>query len=261
MATKQTKQTVAQPSNAVQAYDWSQEQTTGFEATRPEDLGIPFLSLLQKGSPEVDEEHPDYGTKGIEGAKAGMVLNTLKRRLVYLKDEQQPLEFVPVFYEKLYQEWKPRDNGGGFVQSHRSPVILTQTKRNEKNEDVLPNGNIIITTSYFYGFYNDAEDGWTRVILPMTSTQLKKARSWLNMMQSIKIGGKVPPMFSHVYHLTTLGESNEKGNWAGWKIVIGRTLDSNDSELIQSCREVATSCVSTKQLTTGEGDGAGERPF
>lgn len=248
-----------QQTTAVAAYDWGQEGATGFEATRPEDLGIPFLSLLQKGSPEVDEEHPDHATKGIEGAKAGMVINTLSRKIVYTKDEKHPLLFVPVFHEKLFQEWKQREEGGGFVKSHKSPVILTSTTRNDKNQDELENGNLIITTSYFYGFYEDEEQGeYVRVILPMSSTQLKKARAWLNLMTSIKINGVMPPMYSHEYELTTVPESNEKGNWAGWKIVLGRILNQTDADLIADCREVLRGCIETKALPPAED---GKEPF
>jgi hypothetical protein len=59
----------------------------------------------------------------------------------------------------------------------------------------------------------------------MTSTQLKKARSWLNMATNIKLNGPngqyVPPLFSHKYLLTTVPESNTKGSWIGWHIELG----------------------------------------
>lgn len=236
------KKPVATAPNA-DAFDWSQEQTTGFEATKPEDLGIPFLNLLQKGSPEVDEGHPDYKTKGIKDAKQGMVLQTVSRKIVYDRDETKPLLFIPAFYEKLYQEWKTRDNGGGFVQSHRSSVILTKTSRNEKNQDILPNGNEIKTTSYFYGFclipLEDGTHEWVRTILPMVSTQLKKAKIWLNLMHGIRINGAMPPMYSHAYKLTTVSESNEKGNWWGWKIEIDHILTKADQDVIVEARQIA----------------------
>lgn len=244
---KQTKKPVQEQPKAVDqevvadAYDWGQEQTTGFEATRAEDLGIPFLALLQKGSPEVDEDHADHETKGIEGAEAGMIINTVSRVIVYGKDENEPLIFIPAFHEKLYQEWKARESGGGFVQSHRSAVILTKTSRNEKNQDVLANGNTIITTAYFYGFALIGGE-WVRTILPLQSTQLKKARGWLNMMHGIRIGGKMPPMYSHAYRLTTVKESNEKGNWWGIKIEIDHTLTKDDAVVIGESRQIAADC-------------------
>jgi hypothetical protein len=247
-----------QVNTQVEAMDWSSEAQTGFEGTRPEDLGIPFLSLMQKGSPEVDEEHEDHAIKTIDGVKAGMIINTLSRQIVYAKDENKPLEFVPVFHEKLYQEWKPRNQGGGFVQSHRSPVILTRTKRNEKNKDILPNGNEIITTSYIYGFaLGISDDGKpVRCILALTSTQLKKARMWLNMMQTIKIGGKTPPMYSHSYNITTVQESNNDGNWYGWKFDINRTLTKADLPLIEECRHIAANCAQAASAQVGNGSAA-----
>lgn len=237
--------------------DWGNEETTGFEGTRPEDMGIPFIALLQKGSPEVDQDHVDYGTRGIEGAQAGMVCNTVSRKLVYEKKEDEPMLFVPAYHEKLFQEWKTRESGGGFVQSHRSAVILTKTSRNDKNQDVLPNGNLIITTSYFSGFVW-IENEWVRCILPMTSTQLKKARSWLNMMHGLRINGKMPPMYSHVYAMTTVKEQNEKGTWWGWKITVYSALRQADMQLITDCRQIALESSDQKSLAapanSGESD-------
>jgi hypothetical protein len=270
-APKQTKTapTVEKPISTAtpqaDTMDWGQEQASGFEGTRPEDLGIPFLSLLQKGSPEVDEDHPDHATKKIEGVKAGMIINTLTRQIVFAKDDSNPLLFVPVFHEKLYQEWKPRNQGGGFVQSHRSPVILTKTKRNEKNKDILPNGHEIITTSYFYGFaMGIGEEGKPlRCIIALTSTQLKKARMWLNMMQTIKINGKTPPMFSHSYAITSVSEQNAEGSWYGWKFEVDRTLTKADMPLIEAARSIAAECAasSNKMLaapSTSEEAGSSE---
>lgn len=241
---KETKKQPSQPPVSEQAppvqdaYDWSQEQSTGFEATRAEDLGIPFLTLLQKGSPEVDEDHKDYETKKIEGADRGMIINTVTRQIVYNRDESKPLLFIPAFHEKLWQEWKPRGSGGGFVKSHGNATILMRATRNEKGEDVLPEGNIIITTSYFYGFAL-IEGEWVRVILPMQSTQLKKARAWLNMMHGIRVNDQMPPMYSHAYKLTTTQENNEKGNWWGWVIDIDHQLTKADALVIKEARQIA----------------------
>lgn len=221
-----------------ESLDWGQEMPTGFENTRPEDLGIPFLSLLQKGSPEVDEDNPEHATKGIPDAKAGWVINTLTREVIFDKNDSKPIMFLPITHEKLYQEWIPRNQGGGFVQSHNSPVILTNCQRNANNKDVLPNGHEIITTSYFAGFLLGFGEP-IRCIIAMSSTQLKKARAWLNLMQSIKINGRIPPMYSHIYNLTTVPESNEKGNWMGWKIEIGRVLTKTDMILVEMAKQIA----------------------
>jgi hypothetical protein len=59
-------------------------------------------------------------------------------------------------------------------------------------------------------------------LIVMKSTQLKKSRKWNSMMMSVKLPGKnglyTPPMYSQVYRLTTVGESNDKGKWFGWEV-------------------------------------------
>ncbi|WP_214293519.1 hypothetical protein, partial [Escherichia coli] len=77
--------------------------------TKPEDLGIPFLTILQKGSPEVDDTNPDHARKTFPGCKGGLIINTLQRKIVY--DGFTPCQFVPSAYVKLFQEWKPRNQG------------------------------------------------------------------------------------------------------------------------------------------------------
>jgi hypothetical protein len=56
----------------------------------------------------------------------------------------------------------------------------------------------------------------------MKSTQLKKSRKWNSMMMSVKLDGAngkfTPPMFSQVYRLTVVTESNDRGKWHGWEI-------------------------------------------
>ena len=51
------------------------------------------------------------------------------------------------------------------------------------------------------------------------------------MMQSVKVEGKnglfTPPMFSQIYRLTIVSESNSKGSWHGWEIEkVGAVADA-----------------------------------
>ena len=65
-------------------------------------------------------------------------------------------------------------------------------------------------------------DDGTSALISMKSTQLKVSRSWNSMMNSIKLKGKngmfTPAMYSHVYNLKTVQQSNDKGTWFGWTI-------------------------------------------
>lgn len=228
--------------------DWSSVGVTGLEKVTKDDLGIPFLVILQKGSPQVDRTNPEYPTKKIDGAEPGDIINTLANEVVYGVG-QDPLSFVPCFYEKLFIEWKPQEQGGGFIRAH-GPEILAECKRNEKGQDVLRNGNMIATTAYFYGTYIDQDSGERRpAVIGMTSTQLKKARQWLNTMTGLKVEtpkGKItPPMFSHIYNLETVPESNEKGSWMGWKISLNRMV--TDPVLITESIESAKRATSSSR--------------
>jgi hypothetical protein len=235
------KQTKTDTKQEVAPYDWSQHQgATGFESTGAEDFGIPYLSICQDGSAEFKKSHKDYALKHIDGIEPGNIFDTRTRQIL-----ETPLRVIPAHHVKLYQEWKPRNSGGGFVRSHPNATVLVHTNRNERNEDVLENGNTIITTSYFYVFYWDGTD-WKKAILPMTSTQLKKARKWLNVMDTQKAGnGARLPMFANEYLLTTTVENNADGSWYGWVIEHSRTLSGADKMVIdlaaQASQEVASS--------------------
>jgi hypothetical protein len=232
--------------------DWSQFQATGFEQTTTDDLGIPFLSILQSKSPEVDESNPEYKIYGIEGARVGDIINTLSREVLWSpKGERPPVRFVPCFHQKLFVEWIPRTQGGGIVKSHNNPAILMETTRNERGLDVLKNGHIIVTTSYFFGF-TMSDEGPVKACIGLSSTQLKKAKLWLNLMMAIKVitpsGAKItPPMFSHQYALTTIPGSNDKGSWYGWRIETSGVLQNK--ELVASAAEFSRQmCVQQQRL-------------
>jgi hypothetical protein len=242
----------AQPSagttSAVAEYDWSQAQgITGFEGTDSSDLGIPFLLILQKGSPEVDKTNPQYAQKKIAGAEVGDIVNTLSREVIYKSvaegEEDHPLHVIPAFHRKAYVEWKPRDSGGGIVATHEDERVLMGTKRNDKNQDVLPNGNLIVPTSYIFLTLLGEEP--KKAVMSFTSTQLKKSRQWLNLMMSLK-GGQGDkrfqlPMFSHIYAISTVAESNTKGSWFGWKIELVEMVKERTliSDMVDYAKQVA----------------------
>jgi hypothetical protein len=216
----------AQVQTPAAGYDWSQSEVQGFENVNQEDLGIPFLAILQKGSPQVDRDHAHYATKKIEGAETGDIINTVSNMVVAGVGEQ--VEFIPCTYQRLFIEWTPREKGGGIVKVHANSLILNECQRNEKGQDVLRNGNLVVTSAEFHGLaLLDGER--IPCVVSMTSTQLKKAKQWLNMMMSLKMSKKdgtkyTPPMFSHSYMLSTVSEKNEQGSWRGWLIEMGGPL-------------------------------------
>lgn len=206
--------------------DYSKYGGAGFEHVTASDLKLPFLMILQSNSPQCLEADPKY----IDGAKPGSIMNSVTSEVFSGKDG---VEIVPISFHKAYVEWTPRDSGGGFVRTHRDASILTQTKKNDKNQDMLENGNIIVTTAYHMCLIIRPDGSSDKVVISMTSTQLKKSRGWLTMMQSIQ-GVKNPPMFLCKWKLTTVPEKNESGSWYGWAY---QNMGKNPIELLDECAE------------------------
>ncbi len=194
---------------------FEQDSGDGMQGMGANDFAIPFISILQKGSPQVDDLSPKF----IEGARAGMFMNTVTG-VLYSADIG--ILVVPCAYKKMMVEWKHRDSGGGLIAQHpeNTPLIKTCTQ-NEKSQFVLPNGHLLIDTAYHYVL--QIIDGFpTWAVISMTSTQLKKSRMWNTVMRNILVDGKNgkynPPTYSHAYRITAVGETKDKYSWYGYKI-------------------------------------------
>lgn len=236
----------AKKKEEVAQYNWDQyEGGTGLENLTTQDLGTPILQIVQKGSPEYDEDHEDHATKAIKGVKVGDIINSVTRKILFTQGEE-PVKVVPYFYQLVYLEWRPREQGGGLVATHTDPSILSRTTRDkESNKDVLPNGNHVVTTAYFFvRLLGETEED---ALLSLTSTQLKKSRLWLNMMRNFRqTNGNPLPMFHRAYYLSTIPESNAKGTWRGWKIEPAPAPLSDQEvvgRLLSAVRDVHTNAV------------------
>lgn len=194
----------------------------GLENVKSSDLLIPRLTILQALSPQINSKKPEY----IEGAKIGDICDVGTGELF-----DPPLVFLPVYYIKQYLEWAPRATGKGLIAIHNDPSILDECKKQEKGPPINSAGNLIIETAQFFGLNLTA--GGRQCFIPMASTQLKKARRWLTLASSEKLSRPdgstfTPPIFYRTYNLSTVDESNPEGDWSGWKIERGVTLQDYD---------------------------------
>jgi hypothetical protein len=183
------------------------------------DTAIPYISILQTSSPQVNPSKAEYK----ESAKAGQLFNTVTQETF------DTLEAIPVFYHLKYVEWKPREQGGGFIASHDADSgIIGQTKRDPMtNKFVLPNGNHIVQTAYHYVLMITG-DGYQNAVISMSSSQLKKSRRWNSLMLSQKIKGPsgmfTPPTYAFTYKISSVSESNDRGSWFGFSIEKGEQV-------------------------------------
>lgn len=213
----------AQSTAVAVAEEFEQHAALGMDQVRPEDMSIPFLRILAQLSPQVNKRDGAY----VDGAEAGMIYNTVANEAY---DGEAGVLVIPCYYNRRYVEWRPREKGGGYVNSYDvDDKIVNTTFRDDRGNDVLPNGNLLTNTAQFFVLLLGDDGMPQRCLITMTSTQLKKARKWVTQMQSRTAMGKngmfVLPMMSQVYRLRTVEERNDKGSWFGWEISHERSLD------------------------------------
>ena len=224
----------------------------GMEEADEDAFALPFVAILQKNSPQVDDDSGQF----IEGAKAGMLINMATKKLYDV--EKDPLIVIPAYYQQRFVEWVPRDKGGGYRGEHPAPP--EGVERDDRGKWPLPNGNTISDTRMHYVLICDPDTGaWEPVVITMTSTQTKKSRNWMTLMQSVKAKKKAggvytPATYARKYSMTTVGEAKDTHTWKGWKIE--STGESTDQELFLMAHafkdDIVNSRVQTMQPTEEE---------
>jgi hypothetical protein len=217
-------------------------QDLGFEK---KDIAIPLIRVLQSNSPQVKRQNAKF----IAGAEAGFFFNTATQQVF---DGQKGIDFIPVRFNRQATLWRPREEsgGGGFegeipVQDAEALIAAGRTTKNDKNKDILnapyrdkPAGLELVISAMYAGLLlidvsgEEAGEGvtFTPVALPLSSTQMKKARAWnaviagARLPNSSGVGTYTPPLYGFVYHLTSVPEQNAKGDWMGVKITQGAPL-------------------------------------
>ncbi len=186
----------------------------GAQNISQEDLALPFLKILGQLSPEVNKRDGKY----VEGAEPGKIINTVTNAL----------------YDSIEVTGAP-------VAIHEADSdIVSQTTRGKDYKDRLPNGNYLDNTANHFVLV--LGDNPQTALISMKSTQLKVSRKWNSMMMGIKMQGKnglfTPPTYSHIYKLSTVQMSNDKGTWFGWDVSkIGPVTDKGIYDMSKSFAE------------------------
>jgi|ERR1700761_5386679 len=218
-----------QPQNEQSFEDMaSQAAGAGLEnVVEGRDTSIPFLQIIQTGSPQLKREN----TKYIKGAKAGDIVNTVTNKIYDTSEpDGKPLLVVPVGFVHIWVEWKLRHLGGGFVRNHKDEMILAKTVKGgpKMKDDVLQDNpqHHIVSTAMHSVIVLDEETGRYPAVISMTSTQLKKSRNWLSRQGAIKLkDGKQAPAFYKLYAIRTGVEKHAEGEAYGWIIETKETVN------------------------------------
>ena len=186
----------------------------GLENLKQDDLSMPFLKILMPLSPEVNKQH----NKHIEGAEPGMILNSATKK-VY--DGSAGIRVIPCHYERKYLEWAERGSSVGRPIVHPDDTPLkNETTRDKTFKDRLPNGNYLERTSYHFVILLNGVP--TVSVITMKASQNRVSKDWMAELNGwTEKGSKglyVPAIYSHIYKLTSIPQSNSKGSWYGWKV-------------------------------------------
>lgn len=200
----------------------------GMEGADGDSFAIPFVQILQKMSPIVDEDNAAH----VEGAKAGMLYNTVTGKLY---NGKEGLLVVPCAYKRSFIQWGSREGGtGGFkgeytpeqfaaMRTDESKVVIIDGRpfapNDEGKVDVKKSDYFADTRSHFVLLIDPETGSYETAIISLASSQIKASKKLMTSLQQKKVqtpkGLQSPPTFANIVKLTTVGLSNEKGSWSG----------------------------------------------
>tara|TARA_Y100000004_G_scaffold189265_1_gene244596 strand:- start:3335 stop:4114 length:780 start_codon:yes stop_codon:yes gene_type:complete len=223
----------------------------GFENMGTDDMALPFIRILGQLSPQITQGDAKY----IEGARAGMIYNTVTNELF---DGQKGIEVIPCYYKKEFVEWRDRGDGPGApVAVHKPDSAIIATGTREGSKIRLPNGNYLEETASYFVMVESKNGGMTPALITMKSTQLTVSKKWNSMMKSVQIevNGKYhrPPMNGVVYRLKSNLQKNDKGSWYGWGVNQERVLGNEDKTLYLNSKKFASD-IQTGDVQTKHGE-------
>lgn len=200
----------------------------GFEGTDVNSYAIPFLQLLQKMSPLVDEDHAKY----IPGAKAGMFYNTVTQKLY---DGKTGFHIVQCAYKRSFIQWGGREGEVTGFKGEFTPEQIAELQAQPgkivevEGKLFIPDADGVIhekksdryeDTRSHYVIVIDPETGeYGQAILSLSASLTKASKMLMTTLQQKKVdtpqGKRTPPTFANLVKISTVGMSNDKGSWSG----------------------------------------------
>lgn len=164
------------------------------------DLQLPFLYLLQDMSPQVKSRDPKY----IEGARAGDFLHSVLQAPI---DGKEGVRVIPIGYNRVWNEWVPREEGGGFVASHDT--------KDEAFANRIGGNDVVETANWF--LLAEIDGAWAPLVLSCTSTKLKASRNLASRINLFKVDvageSRRVPIFMQLYVLKSVQQRNRHGDF------------------------------------------------
>lgn len=198
-----------------------------------EDNIVPLIYLLQANSPQCVRGHE----KMIEGAEQGNIWLRNEPVEECIVNGEDGLEFIPCYFSKSWLEWMP--DRGGFVARH--PKRPNDAELHEEETDSgdtkrvwrRPNGNSVVETREFAGFYL-AGDVLKPYVIPLSGTGHTVGRTWMTSLRDERLpDGSEAPIFANVWRLTTKLRTKGKNSW--FQYVVQKERGLQTTEEVEKC--------------------------
>ena len=188
------------------AVDFGQFAGKGMENVEASDISIPFLGIIQKDSKQLDKDEANY----IEGAKEGQLFNTVTNELL-----GEEVYWVACCKERVYVEWTPFNEGGGYHGQHSPDSELVRACLEAAEDKLKPTtdeGHLLTETFEVFGLLLDGPNA-TSSVMPMvvafSSSKIKVYKKQL-MTRLRTIKGD-PPMFAFRFKISVVDDKNKAG--------------------------------------------------
>lgn len=197
MSKKSEVATIESQTKALATFDYGEDAGVGFESFTRDEYTIPFITVLQALSPEIER---------VEGAKSGLLYNKVTGRLT------TSFQFVAACRDKAYFEFVPRAQGGGFVGRHEVDSHIVNAARAASLKKVgkllTENGNELIETFHVYGIADFGNGDIEPCVISFSSSKIKVYRAWMSRLSVCTVKA---PMYAHVSTISTVKERNKRG--------------------------------------------------
>jgi len=199
---------------STEVVDYGNHAGEGMDVGMSEML-IPFIGLLQAQSEELDPSKSKY----IKGAAQGMIVNRATRELA------STMNLVAAVRTRTYEEWVPREKGGGHVGTHlpESEVVVAAIAKakagsTEKYPKLFTTGgnHLVETFSLFCIDLNEKLEPRGFVIVPFSSSKIGAYKGYRTIIGQMKGG---VPLFGFVATLSVVDAKNAKGSFKNFKLL------------------------------------------
>lgn len=235
------KKAVAEKRNTsvIAGINFEKHAGAGLEQTDKDSYAIPFLAVIQRNSPQVDEANAKF----IPEAKPGMLMNTVTGELI---DGKTGVTILPCYFQRRFIRWGARgsDSSGfkgeftveaaqkiidaGEVTPHNGK-LLYPTKDGELDKEKCDS---LSDTRNHFCLLLQPDGSYKQVLLSLASTQIKKSKQLITLLDEVKVQGKngkvTPPTWVNRVKLVTVPESNDKGSWYGVKVELDGFIDQQE---------------------------------